>query len=354
MLDQFINQDVLEYSFWGNTVRIYLIALVAFFVMIFVLKMFQNILIHRLEKLAQKTKTDIDDTFIVIIKSIRPQFYFLVAFYIAIRIITINHIAQKIIEAILIVSVVYMVIKAVQILIDYIAQKGIEKNEDSGAKSATNIISLVAKIILWSLGILLVLSNLGVDITSLVAGLGIGGIAIALAIQNILSDLFSSLAIYFDKPFVVGDFIIVGDKMGEVKKIGIKTTRIQALQGEEIVFSNKELTSAQIQNFKKMEQRRISFEFGVTYETSNQKLKKIPQLMQQIIDPIDNVIFDRAHFKNFGDFSLNFEVVYYLESAEYLDYMNTQQDINFKIRELFEQEKINMAYPTQTLHLSKE
>jgi len=214
-------------------------------------------------------------------------------------------------------------------------------------------LNIIIKIILWIIGLLLILSNLGINITSLVAGLGIGGIAIALALQNILSDLFSSFAIYFDKPFKVGDFIIIGKDMGTVEQIGIKTTRLRALQGEQIVISNQELTSARIQNFKKLSERRVAFELGVVYGTPDDKMKKIPELIEKIIKETKDTRFDRSHFKSFGDFALIFETVYYITSGEYLDYMNAQQEIGLKIKEKFSTEEIEFAYPTQTLFLNK-
>jgi small-conductance mechanosensitive channel len=198
-----------------------------------------------------------------------------------------------------------------------------------------------------------IMSNLGFDVTSLVAGLGIGGIAVALALQSVLSDVFSSFSIYFDKPFQAGDFIIVGQHMGIVKHIGIKSTRIQTLQGEELIISNKELTSARVQNFKKMEKRRITFTFGVTYQTPVKKLKKIPEMVKEIVAKIELADLDRVHFRKYGDFSLNFEVVYYVKIPDYGKYMDTQQEINLALKERFEKEGIEFAYPTQTIFLNK-
>jgi len=168
--------------------------------------------------------------------------------------------------------------------------------------------------------------------------------------KNILGDLFSSFAIFFDKPFLPGDFIQVGDKSGTVKKIGIKTTRIQASQGEEIVFSNQELTSSRVHNFKKMEERKISFSFGVVYETPLKKIKKISKMVKEIIVDIDKARFDRAHFSRFDDSALNFDVVYFVESDGYKTYMDIQQKINLKILEVFEKEEIEMAYPTRVVY----
>jgi len=321
------------------------------FLLIISLKIVRSIVIGRFRSLVKKTKTDLDDTFLEIFESIKPRFYSFIAFYIAISFLNLPDIVKNGLDFILVIWVVCQTIISFQILIDYAVLKTLKKEENRGTQDAISTISKIAKIFLWSAGILFILSNFGVNITSLIAGLGIGGIAIALALQNILSDLFSSFAIYFDKPFVVGDFIIVGDKMGVVEKIGIKTTRIRALQGEEIVLSNKELTSAQLQNFKKMRERRVVFSFGVVYDTPLAKLKKIPGIIRKIVKAIEMTRFDRAHFYNFGDFSLNFEVVYYVKDSDYNKYMDIHQEINFNIKEAFEKENISMAFPTQTVQL---
>ncbi len=341
-----------DYKILENTIQDYTLALLAFAVFVFLFKLFQDLAIRYFKKLAKKTKTDIDDAFIKIIQTIKPQFYYFVAFYFATLLLSLNGTTKKIINALLLIWITYQVVIAINVLIEYITKRYIKSEGEAGNKSAINLLSGIAKGILWVLGALLILSNLGVNITSLVAGLGIGGIAVALALQNILMDLFSSFAIYFDKPFVPGDFIVVGDNMGTVEKIGIKTTRIRALQGEEIVISNQELTSARIQNFKKLEKRRIVFSFGVTYETPQEKLEKIPSMIENIIKSIEMADFDRTHFQKFDDSALTFEVVYFVKSAEYGDYMDINQQIHLKIKGLFEKEGISMAYPTQTIYLN--
>jgi len=199
----------------------------------------------------------------------------------------------------------------------------------------------------------MVLTNLGIEITPLIASLGVGGIAIAIALQSVLSDLFSAFAIYFDKPFKEGDFIIVGNDMGTVQRIGIKTTRIKSLQGQELIVSNSELTSTRVNNYQRMEERRIVFNFGVEYSTSLSKLKKINKIVEKIFKEVNGARLDRVHFHQFGDFSLNYEVVYYVKSPEYAKYMDVQQEINFKLKEYFEKERIVFAFPTQTLFVEK-
>jgi small-conductance mechanosensitive channel len=253
-------------------------------------------------------------------------------------------------EVILIICITFELGSKIKIIIDYSANKYLKDKKD---KSPVNVIKKISVGLIWVLGLLTLLSTLGINITSLIAGLGIGGVAVALALQNILSDLFSSFAIYFDKPFEVGDFIVVEDKMGTVEKIGIKTTRIKALQGEEIVISNNDLTNAKIHNYKKMELRRVSFKIGVVYSTSNDNLQKIKKIISDVIENVKEVKFDRVHFESFGDSSLDFEVVYYVESADYAVYMDKKEEINFKIFEAFSKNKIEFAFPSQSIYLEK-
>ena len=250
-----------------------------------------------------------------------------------------------------------LAIIVIQKIIDYGFKKLLKKRqkEDKGKFDPTviNLFQKISRIILWAIALLIFLQNLGYDITALIEGLGIGGIAIAFALQNVLSDIFSSFTIYFDKPFEVGDFIIIGNDKGTVKSIGIKSTRIETLQGEELIVSNKELTETRVNNYKKMKKRRIVFNFGVIYDTPIEKIKKIPQIVKNIIHNIKITEIDRVHFTKFGDSSLDFEVVYYINSSEYNDYMDTQQDINLKIKQEFEKENIAFAYPTQTVFVNK-
>ena len=353
-----IYQRMTETSWWqyqilGNTVGDFIGATIAFIVFLFVFKIFQFVILRRLGILAEKTKTDIDDTLVKIVKSLRPPFYSFIAFYFAVQFLTLSSTLSKVLDSLLVIWVVYQVIIAAQILIEYIFVKALKNEEDKGAQGAFGVIKNVIGAVLWMLGILVILSNMGVNITSVIAGLGIGGIAIAFAFQNILEDLFSSFAILFDKPFKVGDFIVVGEHKGVVQKMGIKTTRLKSLGGEEIVISNKELTSARLQNFKKMEERRIGFNFGVTYETPTEKLKTIPETVKDIIDSIEKARFDRSHFSQFDDSALTFETVYYVTTSDYAVYRDIQQEINLRVKESFEKDSIDMAYPTQTIYLNK-
>lgn len=223
--------------------------------------------------------------------------------------------------------------------------------ENRAAAGSLNIIAFVGRMLIWVVVLLLTLDNLGINITALIAGLGIGGIAIALAVQNILGDLFASLSITFDKPFVVGDFLIVGEFMGTVENIGIKSTRLRSLTGEQIVMSNADLLSSRVRNYQRMRERRIVFALGVTYETPRERLQRIPDLVRKIIEAQEQVRFDRCHFARFGASSLDFETVYFVLTADFNRYMDIQQAVNFAIHAAFEQEQIEFAYPTQRLLL---
>jgi len=347
---------LLNYQIWNNSGQDYLTAFIMVFVGVIVLKIFKNIVLLRLKKLAEKTSTDIDDFVIKVVNQLHWPLYAIVSIYIALQTLVLPGIVQKLFNYAMIIGVTYYLVRAILALLDYGTAKVTNKREKSEKVHEAHVIKTISNIIkgvVWAVAILMVLSNIGFNVTTLVAGLGIGGLAIAFAFQKILEDIFSSISIYFDKPFEVGDFIIIGEHLGVVKKIGIKSTRIQALQGEEIVISNRELTSTRIQNFKQMEKRRVAFKFGVVYGTSVAKLKKANEIVTDVVKKAKHAELDRVHFKEFGDFSLNFEVVYYLDSREYNVYMDTQQEINLGIKEVFEKEKIEFAYPTQTVFVNK-
>jgi small-conductance mechanosensitive channel len=228
------------------------------------------------------------------------------------------------------------------------------RGSDPEAATTVGLLGFIGRVVVWALTLLFALAQLGFDITALVAGLGIGGIAVALAVQNILGDLFASAAIVLDKPFMVGDFIVVGERAGTVEKVGLKTTRVKSLSGEQLVFTNAQLLNAQIRNFKRMQERRIVFAIGVTYETPLEKLRAIPGWLKAVVEAQPKARFDRAHFKEYADFALTFEIVYHVLSPEFNVYMDMQQAINLAIFEKFAQEGVQFAYPTRTLYIKQE
>ena len=222
-------------------------------------------------------------------------------------------------------------------------------DEDKAVAGSIGIIRFVARLAVWAMVLLLTLDNLGIDITALVAGLGIGGIAVALALQNVLGDLLASLSIALDQPFVIGDFVIVGEHMGTVEYIGIKSTRLRSLTGEQIVMSNADLLSSRLRNYGRMYERRVVFTLGVTYETPRDKLRRIAPMLREIVEAQEGVRFDRAHFAKYGPYSLDFEIVDHVQSPDFWRDMDAQQAINFRIHEAFEALGVEFAYPTQTL-----
>ncbi|MGF1457293.1 MAG: mechanosensitive ion channel family protein [Alphaproteobacteria bacterium] len=231
----------------------------------------------------------------------------------------------------------------------------IQSRPDSttGLQNAMGLIQSVLRLTVIVVGTILVLDNLGVNVTALVAGVGIGGIAIGLAAQGIFRELFSSLSIILDKPFAVGDYIVSGDTLGTVEHIGLQTTRIRSLTGEEIVAPNSDLMSSPLRNFSTMEERRISFSLGVTYETPHAKLAAIPGMIQGIIEGQDGTRFSRCHFSGYGDFALTFDTVYFVLSPDYGTFMDIQQAVNLAIHRAFEEAGIAFAYPTQTIQLQR-
>jgi small-conductance mechanosensitive channel len=228
--------------------------------------------------------------------------------------------------------------------------RGLRSPGSETPHSATGLLTFGARITIWSLGALVLLGNAGVDITALVAGLGIGGIAVAFALQNILGDLFASLSIVLDRPFAVGDFITVDDVQGTVEQIGVKTTRIRSLSGEQILVSNSDLLKSRIRNFKRMRERRSLFRVGVTYETQLEKLKAIPRWLREIVEAQPRTRFDRAHLLAFGDSALTFEVVYFVLAPEFVVLADTQHAIHLALVEKFESEGVSFAYPTRTVY----
>jgi len=337
----------------------YTTSIAVFFITFAVLKAGKILIIGNMRKLAEKTANMLDDTLVEILDGVGLPLYFFLSLYVSTWFLKIadGSPALLVLDYLLLISIVYYAVKGVGKLVDYGTGHLIrERQKVEGKEEDVSLIRLsgkVVKVLIWAFAFLLFLGNVGVDITPLVAGAGVGGIAIAFGLQSILGDIFASFSIYFDKPFKVGDYVMVGPDEGTVKSIGIKSTRIQALRGEEIIISNKELTNTRINNFKRMDNRRIDFRIGVTYQTSPAKLEKIPKIVKKIIEDVKLSRFDRCHFSKFGDSALEYTIVYYVLSRDYVKYMDTQQEINLKIAKAFAKEKIDFAYPTQTIFLQK-
>lgn len=218
---------------------------------------------------------------------------------------------------------------------------------DRAAAGSFTIITFVVRALIWTIVLLLTLDNLGVNITALVTGLGIGGIAVALAVQNVLGDLLASLSITLDRPFIVGDAIGVDDFSGTVEQIGLKSVRLRSVNGEQIVMSNADLLKSRLRNFGRMRERRIAFTLGLALDSAPDKLKRIPGALRAIVESQERTRFDRSHFARIGAGSLDFETVYFVTTPDYALYMDIQQDINLRVIEMLEKEGLELAVPVQ-------
>ncbi len=340
-------------TFYGNELQTWLIALGVAVGTLIALRLVEQVLIVRIQKLAKRTSTILDDVVIGALRKTKLTYLLIVSIFAGSVWLSLPGDIGSVLWRVTIVATLIQagiwLSAALQIWL-----QNYRKSEADGANLMTmNALSLLGRLALWATILLLILDNLGVDVTALVAGLGIGGIAIALAVQNILSDLFASLSIVLDKPFVLGDFVVVGDMAGSVENIGIKTTRIRSISGEQLVFSNADLLGSRVRNFGRMKERRVVVSLGVTYQTPADKLERLPGFIREAVEAQDQVRFDRSHFASYGDSALNFETVYYVHSSDYALHMDIQQAINLAIYRKFADEGIEFAYPTQTLFIEK-
>jgi len=341
---------------FGNTLLDYLIAAAIFCGVVLVFGLVKVVVLHRLHAWAKKTATVYDDFIIgLITRHVGPILYILIAFYLSAGSLTFPEKVSGFIHSLVIIIVTLKVVQILQSLLVFLLRQWTTKQQAESPMTAAMVknMTIVIRGGVWAAAMLFILDNIGIDITAFVAGLGIGGIAVALAAQAILGDTFSSFAIFMDKPFEVGDFIIVGDFLGTVEHIGFKTTRIRSLGGEQLIFSNSDLTNSRVRNYKRMQERRVLFKLGVIYQTPYEKVKAIPGIIQAVIKEHKQTRFDRAHFQSYGDFALIFEIVYYVLSPDYNTYMDVQQFINLRIHEEFQKAGLEFAYPTQQLYITK-
>jgi small-conductance mechanosensitive channel len=346
--------DLLNRPFLGNRVLDYAAFLAILLGGMIAAHVVRRVVIHRLKLLAERTATTLDDFAVEIFRKMVVPLAYYGVFYLA---ATTLYLGSFLTRAIQVAGVTLLTVLVVQFAIT-LSRYGIraysekQERDSSRDRAMAGFVTLI-QVVAWSLGAVFLLDNLGFKISTVIAGLGIGGIAVALGAQAILGDLFSYFTITFDRPFEIGDFIIVGDHMGVVQHMGIKSTRISSLGGEQIVVSNKDLTDSRVRNYKRMARRRVLFRIGVTYQTPLARLKEIPEIIEGVVREIEDAVFDRAHFFSYGDFSLVYEVVYYVLGNDYTKYMDIQQRINFRIHEELAAREIEFAYPTQTLYLAR-
>jgi small-conductance mechanosensitive channel len=346
--------EFLDSTYLGNTVLDWLIAAGVMVGVAGILRVLVGWVLVGLGRWAERTHSQIDDLVIELGQRTRRILYFAVGLYAGSRPLSLPPLVrdgfEKFVIVVAMVQVGIWASTAVSAGIRLFQRR--KYGGDAAVTTTFKMLDVIARLAIWVVVLLLVLDNVGVNVTALITGLGIGGIAIALAVQSILSDLFASLSIIFDRPFVPGDFIVLDAYKGTVQSIGMKTTQIQSATGEQIIVSNADLVSSRIRNYGRMKDRRGDFRIGVTYQTPRQKVEAIPGMIREAVEAQDNTRFDRSHFSEFGTFSLNFDTVYYMTVPDYKAFMDTQQAINLELMHRFEREGIQFAYPTQQIYVS--
>jgi small-conductance mechanosensitive channel len=342
----------LSRTLYGNTLRTWAIVLASALIGFLVLRVLIKVLAAKVRKLARRTATAADDALADALEGVKSFFLLCLALYLGSNFLTLPARTRAVVVKVMILVLLWQGAVWASRIFDFWRGRSEAKAGEAGQKGrlpGLAALSILFRVGLWSLILLVSLENLGVNVTALVAGLGVGGVAVALALQNVLGDLFAHVSILLDKPFLIGDFIVVDAQMGTIEHVGLKTTRIRSLGGEQIVFSNTDLLKSRIHNYGRMAERRIVFSVGVTYGTPADKLRAIPGLIRQAVEAQSGVRFDRSNFKDFGDSSLNFETVYYVLDPDYNRFMNTQEAINLGIYSRFEKAGIGFAFPTRTV-----
>ncbi len=349
-------QDLLSQSYFGNPARAYLWAVGYFTVGVLLLSVLRPAVFGRLRRAAEKSATHLDDFFVANLEKTLTPLLFFGLFYLSLQNLVLSAAAQKIISTLGVIFLTFMAVRFLSALLGFLLQEVLLKKETVANRERNlKLLFPVIRLALWSVALVFLLDNMGFQISAVVAGLGIGGIAVAMASQAVLGDLFSYVAILLDKPFELGDYVVLdGGFMGTIENIGVKTTRLRSLSGEQLVISNSDLTGSRVRNYKRMQERRVVFKLGVTYDTNSDKLEKAVAIVKEEITKRSAVRFDRAHFSEFGDSNLIIEAVYWVLSPEYNHYMDVHQELNFAVKRAFEKEGIRFAFPTQTLYVKKE
>ncbi|MDA8130525.1 MAG: mechanosensitive ion channel family protein [Elusimicrobia bacterium] len=340
----------------GNTPVAYLYAAAAFAAALALLYLVKNVVVARLRAMAEKTATDLDDLAVDLLDKFKWPDYQLLAFYIATRYLERSAAFDKALLVVLLLVFTYRAITMAQALITYWLHKIAAQRQlsDAAKASVVNSTQVIMRTLVWVAAALFVLDNMGVNISSVLAGLGIGGVAVALASQAILGDLFNFFVILLDKPFTVGDFIITDTAVcGTVEKLGLKSVHIRNLSGEILVVSNSKLLAMEVKNYQHMQRRRVVIKTSVVYRTPLEKLKRVPAMIKEAVEAIGDTTFDRCNLSALGSFSVDFETVYYLEKPDYALHMAVQEKLLQSVIERFGREGIEFAYPTQTLYVQK-
>lgn len=327
-------------------------AVLAGLVTVLVIKGGMRLLANRLRALSRRTQTTLDDGLVSVLEHTSGPLVALAGLLVGLSMLPLDARWQARVDQVWFALVALQLgLWLQQALSQVLAAHQLRHGGGTALSASATLLGWALRATLWAVVVLAVLSNLGVNITAFIASLGIGGIALALAVQNILGDIFASLAIAVDKPFEVGDSVTVGDVTGTVERVGLKTTRIRSLGGEQIVMSNAELLKRTVANFKRLQTRRVLFSFGITYEASADEVAAVPPLVRELIEADPKLEFARAHFKGFGDNSLDFEVVYRVQDSDYDVYMDRQQALYLSLMRALKQRGIKLAFPANTVNV---
>ena len=328
-----LDADFLDKVYYHNTLRAWLVALATFAAVFLFLRVGRRMLVGRLERLAARTRTQFDDALVDLLKATRQWAMLVAALVVAVDVaLTLRRQPENALHLVAVFTLLLQAASWGNALIGFFVKRQISKSAADGSSTTTiTALGYAGRFVLGIVLLLLALSNLGIDITALVAGLGITGIAIALAVQNILGDLFGALSIVLDKPFVIGDSITVDQLSGTVEHIGLKTTRLRATGGEQLIISNADLLRSRVRNFHRMLERRVELRFAVPHATAADRVAEIPRLVQAIIEAQPRSRFDRAHFRRIGESGLEFEAIYFVTVPDYNTMMDVQQAVNLEL-----------------------
>lgn len=341
----------------GNSLQSIAFALLMGIFLGLILKILKKLLAEKIKTLALKTENTWDDEIAHLVTRTKSWFIFVLGYYLSAQGLLLS---EKFANFL---NICFSFCFFFQILLwaDRAILVAVRINSKTNAESHSEltdpkdiILSFLIRAFVFATMILLLLSNLGVNVSALITGLGVGGIALALAVQKILGDLLASISIALDKPFSIGDSIVVGTLSGTVEKIGLKTTRVRSVNGELIIVPNTDILTKSIQNYKELKERRIVLRLGIVYDTPEDKIKKVTDLITTAVSSVDKTRLERVHFCNFGPSSLDYEAVYWILDSQYIALMDAQQQVNYKILSLFNQEQIGFAYPSQTIYLNSK
>jgi len=334
-------------------------AILVFIIFYLLLKIFKLTIISRLQRIADQTPSKLDDLSIKIVNSYGSLFYIFTPLYITSLITSISTRIDSILYKSSVIIFIYYIAKTVAAIIIFVVTNSLrthyQNNKEKIDPTLENLVALIVRLVVWSIAIILVLQNLNYNISALLGGLGILGVAVAFGMQNILADLFSFFTIYLDKPFKSGDYVIINDlQSGTIKHIGLKSTRIKTLKGDELIIPNQSITKSIINNYKRMKNRRVDFDLSIAYDTPQNKIKKIPALIATIIQQVPNIKFVHCKLCRLDEYSIIYTCAYTIDNSDYEIYLNIREEILLKILASFQKNRIALAYPTQSILLNKK